>query len=77
MFNQDELKMIFHVFGNTIGGSKIANDIFDKIRIDLYGETELHPISPNLKISQGFKERDIKQSTGGWIVLSDSDIEEL
>lgn len=64
-FNQDELKMIFHVFGNTIGGSTIANDIFDKVRFELYPEEMFHPISPDLKISKG------------WLVLSNEDIVDL
>ena len=77
MFNADELKMIFHVFGNSIGKSKIRDDLFDKARIALYGEDVLHPISPDLKFAAGWSDEQIKTAASGWIVLSDSDIEEL
>ncbi|WCO82155.1 hypothetical protein vBPpSSYP_173 [Pseudomonas phage vB_PpS_SYP] len=76
-FTEDELKMIFHVFGNTVGQSKIRDDIFDKVRIELYGEDVLHPISPDLKIAAGWSDEQMKNATSGWIVLSDSDIEKL
>lgn len=76
-FTDDELKMIFHVFGNTVGQSSLTNSVFEKIRLKLYGNDVLHPISENLKISQGWSKEQMNNATSGWIVLSDDDIKGL
>lgn len=63
-FTKDELKMIFHVFGNTIGSSVLRDNIFEKVKIELYGCCG-HPVSEDLHVSSGY------------IRLSDSDIKDL
>lgn len=63
-FTKDELKMIFHVFGNTVGSSGLRDSIFEKAKIELYGCCG-HPVSEDLDVSSGY------------IRLSDLDIKDL
>lgn len=62
MFTVNELKMIYHVFGNAVGGSEIAHQIYEKASDLLDREDVVCAVTDDLRIR------------GGFIELNDSDI---